>query len=119
MDGLSDERRRWSSSEPASDYRLLGMVLAFVLVLNFIDLSATIAWIELGLATEVNPLMDYLLQIHPLAFAFVKIGLVSGAVMILWRHRDHRATHVAAGVACAMYLGTYVIHAYGAVVVTA
>ena len=96
--------------------QLLGIALALVLILNCIDLFATITWVELGLAKEANPLMDALLQIHPVLFAAVKIALVSSAVMILWRFRSHVATHVAAAMAAVLYLGTYAIHAYGVVV---
>lgn len=118
MDVMAQTLRRPLSWAPRARYQLLGTVLALVLVLNLIDLTATITWIQLGLAEEVNPFMDYLLQIHPLLFALVKIVLVSTAVMILWRFRDHGATHVASGLALTLYMGTYVMHAYGAVIVT-
>ncbi len=97
---------------------LLATALAVVLFLNLFDTVATITWIELGVAEEANPLMAVLLAIHPTLFAVVKMLLVSCSVAILWHFRHHRASKIGTGLACAVYLGTYAVHAYGAVLVT-
>jgi len=48
-----------------------------LLVFNIIDAVSTSVLIELRLGREVNPLMDYLLDIHPLLFVFVKMFLIT------------------------------------------
>lgn len=48
----------------------------------------TIAWIESGGATEINPLMDLLIGIHPVLFMTTKILLVGLGTLLIWRFRD-------------------------------
>lgn len=52
-----------------------------LLVFNIIDAVSTSVLIELDLGREVNPLMDYLLEIHPLLFVFVKMFLIMALCM--------------------------------------
>ena len=48
----------------------------------------TIAWVESGRATEINPLMDLLIGIHPVLFMVTKILLVNLGALLLWRFRE-------------------------------
>ena len=66
--------------------RLMGAV-ASLITLNMMDGVFTIAWIESGKATEINPLMDLLISIHPFFFMTIKILLVSLGALLLWRFR--------------------------------
>ena len=58
-------------------------VLGFILVLNIIDLVATLYWVLANLATEANPLMSFTFSVSPLTFAVTKITLVSAGVLLL------------------------------------
>lgn len=65
---------------------LMGVVAALIL-LNAVDGVMTIAWIETGRATEINPLMDLLIGIHPALFMTIKMLLVCLGTLLLWRFR--------------------------------
>ena len=56
--------------------------------LNVIDAVATIIWVSTGLAIEANPMMERLLNYHPLAFLVVKLTLVLLGSILLWRFRE-------------------------------
>ncbi len=66
---------------------LLGIVKV-VLALNLLDAIFTLVWINAGLAREANPLLADIVRDHPVAFAAVKLGLVSGGSFLLWRYRS-------------------------------
>ena len=70
----------------------LEIVLLTLFCLNAIDAVATLSWINADLATEANPLMDYLLQTHPLAFILGKMSLAGLGCLLLWRLRRHPFT---------------------------
>lgn len=54
-----------------------------IILLNLLDATFTIAYIEAGLAVEANPLMDALLQLGVPLFAAVKLLGVGFAVAFL------------------------------------
>ena len=62
--------------------------LRAILCLNLIDALATLTWLEMGLATEANPVMNWALQLGPATFILSKVALVCLSVALLWRHRD-------------------------------
>ena len=66
---------------------LLGIVKV-VLALNLIDAILTLAWVNAGLAREANPLLAEIVRDHPVRFAVVKLGLVAGGSLLLWRYRS-------------------------------
>ncbi len=59
-----------------------------LLLFNMVDGMLTIAWVGTGRAVEVNPLMDYLIGIHPVLFMATKLLLVSLGILLIWRFRD-------------------------------
>jgi hypothetical protein len=61
------------------------LALGAILVLNLVDLVATVTWLSLGLAHEANPLMRAAWSAHPAAFALAKVALVSLACLVLAR----------------------------------
>ena len=67
-----------------SHYFLLASAL---IVMNLIDAVFTLGFVELGAATEANPIMEILLSCGPVMFVIGKMGLVSLGVMLLWRLR--------------------------------
>ena len=76
--------RRW---QPPSVLRLL--VVAVVL-LNLLDAVFTLVWVESGVATEANLLLEAILSRSAIAFVVVKMSLVSMGVLLLWRQRQRR-----------------------------
>ncbi len=66
---------------------LLGIVKV-VLALNLLDAVFTLVWINAGLAREANPLLAEIIRNHPVWFAVVKLGLVAGGSLLLWRYRS-------------------------------
>ncbi len=57
------------------------LVLASIVVFNYIDLLLTMRALELG-ATEANPIMAWLFESSPAAAATVKMG-ISGVVVVV------------------------------------
>jgi len=82
-------------------FRWLFGALAVTLVLNLIDALATLTWIELGYASEANPVMAELLGAGPVAFVGAKLTLVSGGVYLLWAYRSRK---LAVGATIASFL---------------
>jgi len=68
-------------------FRWLLAIVKVVLGLNLLDVIFTLTWINSGLAREANPLLAQIVQQHPLGFALVKLGLVTGGSWLLWRYR--------------------------------
>jgi hypothetical protein len=61
---------------------------AALLVLNLIDGVLTLIAVDGGGAAEANPLMRLSLGLGALAFILIKIVVVSGGVLFLWRARQ-------------------------------
>ncbi len=63
----------------------LGGVLLSILMFHVLDAFFTLAHIARG-GNEVNPIMDYFLQIGPAPFVAVKLGLASLGLLFLGLH---------------------------------
>lgn len=92
-------------------HRWLKVSLVSLLVLNLVDLVSTTYEVEVGLATEANPLMALAFLGGPAVFAFAKLLLVSAGVMMLWTLRGRRSTLPATLAATAVYAGVVFYHA--------
>lgn len=68
-------------------YEWLRTVLGAIFVMSALDGLLTIYWVSSGLATEANPLMAALLNLHPVAFMVAKLTLVAAGVLLLLRYR--------------------------------
>jgi Domain of unknown function (DUF5658) len=90
----------------------LGIVLALVLLLNLVDLCATVFLISAGFATEANPIMGGAFEGGTFAFALAKIVMVSAGVSVLFHFRQRRLATVGAFAALAVYGGVCVYHAH-------
>ncbi|MFW6323992.1 MAG: DUF5658 family protein [Desulfovibrionales bacterium] len=77
--------RFWSSAE-----RHLKTLVKGLLLLNVLDLVLTIGWIDKGIAREGNILLRALINVSPFLFILVKITIVTGGALILWKLRAHR-----------------------------
>ena len=67
----------------------LWLVLATIVVFNFLDLMLTIRALDRG-AQEANPVMRSLISFHPVTAAVVKLGVVAVVVLIIQRMRRYR-----------------------------
>jgi len=72
------------------DPRLLAEVLVLVNLLSILDLLITLTVLRLG-ASELNPVMAFLIGVHPLAAGVFKVSAVGLATLGLWLLRRHRA----------------------------
>ena len=75
--------------------RNVTLAAAVVLILNLADAVFTLMYVGSGLAVEANPLMDQAFGGGPMLFMVVKLALVSGGVLLLWRLRQRRTAVVA------------------------
>jgi hypothetical protein len=70
--------------------RAIFLVLALVTVLNFGDLLFTQRALVRG-AVEVNPIMRFFFDIHPVWAAVVKASIGMIVVEVIWTWRAHRS----------------------------
>lgn len=91
--------------------RWIGAVLGVTLILNLVDLIATLIFVKLGYAEEANPLMAGLLELGAPVFAAGKLAIVSAGVYVLWRYRDRVLARVGSVVVSVAYGLLTVYHA--------
>ncbi len=91
-------------------YKWLEGIVAAVFTLNVIDGVLTIIWLITERASESNPLMDNLFQVHPVLFIIVKIALVLLGTALLWRLRRHPMAVVAIFLAFIVYYAILIYH---------
>ena len=98
-----------------TDTKWIERLVAAVFVMSVIDGIMTLYWVLMRVAEEANPLMDYLLTLHPALFMAVKIGLVSLGTTLLWRYRFRPFAMVGTGLCFMVYAAILVAH-FGAAV---
>jgi hypothetical protein len=69
---------------------LISIVSLFLL--NIIDAITTIALINLGLAIEINPIMNYFLNLGYIPFLVVKMSAILLSCYIFWKFKGERLT---------------------------
>ena len=91
--------------------------LIYLWVLNLVDTVCTLYWISEGIASEANPLLDYVLrEWGPPGFLSVKLVTVTIAVVYLWRMIPERGPVVSkigvwsAYIVCAIYTYIALLH---------
>ncbi len=87
--------------------------LIVLLLMNLFDSIATALWITMGVAVELNPLMDYLLEIGPGVFMITKNFLVILCVFLLWRLRHSVLARPLVMVTFLAYFIVTIIHLHG------
>ena len=91
--------------------------LIFIFVLSCVDALFTVAWLQSGLATEANPLLERLLESGGFSFAATKTLMTFVGCYILYKVKDESV--YAKGVIVGL-LGMYVLltfyHIFGALV---
>ena len=66
-----------------------GRLAATVLFFNFLDAFFTTAFLQLGLAEELNPFMRQAYQLSPGWFLLTKLGAVQLGIAVLFYYRAH------------------------------
>ena len=94
-----------------SDYTF-GRTLILLIILNIIDTIATLYWISEGVASEANPIMQNWIQINVLGFVVIKLVLVFGCALCLWKFRRRLLAHILIVPVILIYLYVFAIHSY-------
>jgi hypothetical protein len=81
-----------------------------LLFLNLVDGLFTLAFLQLGIAEEANPIMRLAYEASPLGFMAVKLGLVNAGVLVLALHGAARLARVALKAATFLYAVIVVWH---------
>lgn len=81
-----------------------------VLILNLFDTLFTLAFLQLELADEANPLMSLAYRSSPLSFVLIKLSMVQLGIMILHFNRRFRAAQYALNLGAAVYAGIVCYH---------
>ena len=118
-----DCRRTWSGRflhrvlvRLRDDDRTLFTILVAANVLNMLDFLFTLRALAHG-AEEANPFMRLLLSIDPVTAGAVKVALVLGASVLVWRFRHHRLP-LLAGITLPVILGLVLLyHLYGLTII--
>lgn len=89
---------------------LIGLFLFILFLLNIVDGALTIVWVQMGIATEANPIMNFLLQEGPEYMMLFKIVLVGSCITLLWFLRLNRITQIMTTVGMLTYLMIMIVH---------
>jgi len=81
-----------------------------LLLLNLADALFTLAFLQLHLAEEANPLMAAAYAGSPVLFLIVKLALVHSGAVLLWLHRATAAARGAMAAGVALYAAIVVYH---------
>ena len=81
-----------------------------ILLLNGVDAVFTVLWIQIGRASEANPLLAGLAHSSPVVFVAVKILLVSLGVTLCIRHLSRTSAAVAILFCAAVYSAVCIYH---------
>jgi len=60
-------------------------LVILMVILNLFDAIVTVALVTSGLSRELNPLMNALINIHPMLFLGVKVFIVTALIILLDR----------------------------------
>ena len=92
-----------------------------LIILALLDLVATITWLSLNKAEEINPLMDYLAQESMVSFALGKLFLTFFGVVILRALRPRRPKLIlrVTWSLVILYVGIAIWHIVGFLYITA
>ena len=89
--------------------RTVMLVLATIIVFNFMDFYLTVRVLEAG-GTELNPVMARLFDLGPRSAALAKLGLVGAASLVLLALRRYRRTLEVSLLLLVSYSGLMLYH---------
>ena len=84
--------------------------LISIFVMNIFDACFTLLWVDARLAIELNPLMNWLIEQSPGAFLFIKIFLVTLALMLIFKNRHKLISRALIVPVFAVYAWVSMIH---------
>ena len=90
--------------------KITQFLLGSIFVINLIDATLTLRWISSGVAIEANPLMAALISYSPVLFWYVKVFVVSAAVIGLWINRKRSWVQFATSALAIIYGWVFLIH---------
>ena len=90
--------------------RFIELAAAALIVLNLLDAIFTLLWVESGIASEGNPIMDRAMTHGPVGFMVIKLALVSLCVLLLWRLRHRRAAAISLVTCAIAYSAVMLVH---------
>jgi hypothetical protein len=88
----------------------LKFYIACIFLMNLVDSGLTWHWVSNDIAEELNPIMLYTLDVHPLAFFGSKIILTTLGCVLLWRLRSFFLARMGAAMLVGLYLGIMFAH---------
>ena len=83
---------------------------SLLLLGNLLDGVFTLVLLQLNLARELNPLMDWVYRLSPLSFRVAKLALVQVGMLMLWLHRGVRAAQLGLMAGATLYAGIVLHH---------
>jgi hypothetical protein len=81
-----------------------------LLFFNLLDGIFTLIFLQLGVATELNPLMRSAYELSPLVFMVAKLAVVSGGLLLLCLHRGTRLARWATMAGAVLYAAIVAYH---------
>lgn len=92
------------------------LIVALLLtnVFSVLDFVLTVHALQIG-AREENPFMGHLLDVSPVLAGAVKVGVIAGFTLVIWRLRRYRLMLAVALLAAAIYFVVILYHCYGLV----
>lgn len=109
------KNRMWTIHEAVNvrSKNWLTWLLCGLVIFNGLDGILTLVWVYRSSAVEANPLMAYLIDLHPVIFISMKNVLVSLGAVLLWRLRSHSLASAGIVLAFSMYCSVMVIQMRG------
>lgn len=83
-----------------------------ILLFNLVDAFCTLAWIEAGIAREVNVFMKYLIDHGYGVFVTVKMTLVVAGLTVLWAQKHHKLASTGIVSLAAVHFVLVLYHVY-------
>lgn len=102
--------RTWRPEKNTFVSERFELALSALLVLNAVDASLTLLWIQIGAAQESNPLLACVAHANPLHFMLIKVSLVSLGVLLLRRCSTSAMAIAAVGVGLTAYVTVCAYH---------
>jgi hypothetical protein len=85
-------------------------IIAAILVMNTADAILTMWWIYTKQATEANPVMELLVNEHPVTFVLAKLSLVFLGCLLLLRNRTRPLATIGIFAAFLLYYFVLIYH---------
>ena len=81
-----------------------------LLFFNLLDGIFTLSFLQMGVATELNPLMRSAYELSPLFFMIAKLAVVNGGLLLLCLHRGTKIARWATMAGAALYAAIVAYH---------